>query len=802
VTAAPRVFVIAASLCLSTLPAPSWAATRLVPQQFATIASGLAAASSGDTVLVSCGTYLEQGLLLKSGVTIRSTSENPACVTINGNGLGRVFDAVDVDSTARLEGLTIQGGNATAGEFYANIGGGLRCVRSHPRVRNCTFTGNVAKFGGAVGCERSNPSLIDCTFLDNEANGSDWAAGGAFYCRFSGPIVMTNATFISNEVHASTTPADGGGIFSQESIIQATNCTFTGNSAQAGAGGFYSFDHDASVFIGCTFTANTANAGGAMYLETSYGRFIDCTFQDNTAANGGGVFMAMSSRPYFNDCDFLSNHATPFAGGGLDSFGSISEILNCTFIGNTAQTFGGGLRFEGASQATIDRAVVRGNTSVSQGGGIQLAGTTTATVTNSTIHGNAGLNAGGIALTGSATAAISRVLITGSTAGAAVSCAGSSSITLFECDNFGNAGGNWTGCIAGQQFLNNNLSADPLYCDAANGVLTLTLPDSPCLPENTVSGQLIGRYGEGCGCPANVTVRVPDDFPTIAAALAASQPGDVIGICSGNYNETISIKEGVHLVGARANLTRVYTSGSAASSLLNARGIQDSTLVSDLTLDAAGALPFTVLAESTTTGLHLERTKITGASSWGVVNGPDSQLHLGGGLAGANDIFANGGALLRLMKNENTSADSLDALLNFWGTTNYAVILAALQGPILSCPITDSTHTKILCAPLSALPAAAPSSSIVRLSTSPNPFRESVAVAFTLTHPVAEATLQVHDVRGRRIRTLHLGAREPGTSRVVWDGLEERGTPTAPGIYFVRLLGCGPPQGARIVRVR
>lgn len=762
----------------------------------------MAAAVSGDSVLVSCGTYLEHDLSLKSGVTIRSVSGNPACVTVDAAGLGRVFGAVDIDSTARLEGLTIKGGNATQGEFNVNIGGGLRCIRSHPRVRNCIFTGNAAKLGGAVGCDRSSPSLIDCTFQDNEANGSDWAAGGALYCRFSGPIVITNGTFVSNEVHANVTPADGGAIFSQESTIQATDCTFSGNTAQAGAGGFYSFDHDTSVFMHCTFTGNVANAGGALYLETSYARFLDCVFQDNAAANGGGVFMASYSRPYFNRCDFLSNEATPFAGGGLDSFLSISEILDCTFIGNSAQTFGGALRFDGASQATIDRALIRGNTSTSQGGGIHLAGTSSATITSSTIHGNAGSSAGGITLAGSATVALARVLITGSTSGAAVSCSGSSSATLFECNNFGNAGGNWTGCIAGQLALNNNLSADPLYCDPANGVLTLTLPDSPCLPDNTASGEIIGLFGEGCGCPANTTVRVPDDFPTIAAAMAAAQPGDVIGICSGNYNETISVKEGVHLVGVRANLARIFTTGSAASALLNARDINDSTLVSDLTLDAAGILPITVLAESTTTGLHLQRTKITGAASWGVVNGPDSQLHLGGGLAGANDIFANGGAILRLMKNENTSADSLDALLNFWGTTDYSVILAALQGPILSCPITDSTHTKVLCAPLSALGSPPPSSSVVRLSTSPNPFRESVAVSFTLPQAVAEATLQVHDVRGRRIRTLRLGAQDPGIHRIVWDGLEERGTPTAPGIYFVRLLGCGSPQGARIVRVR
>src|SRR4029434_4095870 len=104
-------------------------------------------------------------------------------------------------------------------------------------------------------------------------------------------------------------------------------------------------------------------------------------------------------------------------------------------------------------------------------------------------------------------------------------------------------------------------SSDLWYADHATGVLTLTLPDSPCLPDNTASGEIIGLFGEGCGCPANTTVRVPDDLPTIAAAMSAAQPGDVIGICSGNYNETISVKEGVHLVGVRANLARIFTTG-------------------------------------------------------------------------------------------------------------------------------------------------------------------------------------------------------------------------------------------------
>jgi hypothetical protein len=297
-------------------------------------------------------------------------------------------------------------------------------------------------------------------------------------------------------------------------------------------------------------------------------------------------------------------------------------------------------------------------------------------------------------------------------------------------------------------------------------------------------------------------VFVPEDYPTIAAALAAAQPGDVIGICSGDYDETVQIREGIHLAGARADLTRIFSSGSSQAALLTARNVGDSTAVADLTIDAAGILLHGVRAESTTTGLHLQRTRITGAVSWGIVNGPDSRIRLGGGRSLANDIFENGGTTLRLLKNENVSADSLDALLNYWGTTNYAVILDALEGPIRSCPITDSTHAKSLCAPLSALSAGVFPSPAIELAAAPNPFRQSTTLSFALTRAFPRVLLKIHDVRGRRLRTIPRGALEAGPHHVVWDGLEEGGTPAAPGIYFVRLEGAGPARGARIVRLR
>jgi hypothetical protein len=75
-------------------------------------------------------------------------------------------------------------------------------------------------------------------------------------------------------------------------------------------------------------------------------------------------------------------------------------------------------------------------------------------------------------------------------------------------DLFGNAGGDWTGPIAGLLGTDGNISADPLFCDA--GLEDFSLDSlSPCL--NWSGCEQIGAFGHGCGVGA-----APD--------LAAVQP--------------------------------------------------------------------------------------------------------------------------------------------------------------------------------------------------------------------------------------------------------------------------------------
>jgi hypothetical protein len=84
---------------------------------------------------------------------------------------------------------------------------------------------------------------------------------------------------------------------------------------------------------------------------------------------------------------------------------------------------------------------------------------------------------------------------------------------------YGNAGGDWVGCIADQYGVNGNFSADPLFCDPTHDDFTLAAT-SPCAPENS-PGEcgLIGAWPVGCETPMGAY--------EIAATFAAPRLGRV-----------------------------------------------------------------------------------------------------------------------------------------------------------------------------------------------------------------------------------------------------------------------------------
>jgi hypothetical protein len=67
----------------------------------------------------------------------------------------------------------------------------------------------------------------------------------------------------------------------------------------------------------------------------------------------------------------------------------------------------------------------------------------------------------------------------------------------------------------------------------------------------------------------------------------------------------------------------------------------------------------------------------------------------------------------------------------------------------------------------------------------PNPFNPSTEIQFGVAEQ-SQVQLAIYDAGGHLVRILASGVLEPGTHRVVWDGRDSTGHPSATGVYFAR----------------
>jgi predicted outer membrane repeat protein len=566
---------------------------------FTTIAAGLAAAQAGDTVSVCPGTYIENNLQMKSGVTLRSQTGDPNSVTIDGQGQGPIIYCDGVDSTASIEGLTLtngvsnisggiflqgsspsitncifsnngndggEGGGAMYIHFYSSPtitacvfmqnwaisavpdyypdGGAVWCdFYCDPTFADCSFSGNsAADDGGAIACDRyCQPVLTACTFTENIAalnpDGGGSSGGGAIYCDadhyaqnpppgMSPTITLMDCTFTSN--WTSDASASAGAVWCYH-YTQATltNCVFTGNHTQWGGGGLLCSDNSPASLTHCIFSENQSGSfgGGVQCGGASPANLTACVFDHNTSGDDGGGLAAFSEVT-LEACSFDHNQTTNGHGGGMTVMGVGCALTGCVFSDNLANVAGGGLSvFAGPAQ--LDYCTFFGNSTQSPssvGGGAYFGNFSAPMLTNCTFCANAAPFGGGIGIGYSdhpSNAMIDNTIIAFSTQGEAVycepTCPGCSAI-LTCCCVFGNAGGDYVGCIAGQNGIRGNISANPLFCEPDYDDYTLRA-DSPCAPEFNPACGLIGAWNVDCtyvpgdlNCDGNVNGYDIDPF--------------------------------------------------------------------------------------------------------------------------------------------------------------------------------------------------------------------------------------------------------------------------------------------------
>jgi predicted outer membrane repeat protein len=521
--------------------------------------------------------------------------------------------------------------NCALGQNTAPFGGGLHFGGSacSATLTGCTFTANSSvSYGAGLWAHGSALTMKRCTWSENTAK-----RGAGLYCVEGASAALDSCSFTMNTAGES----GGGAFFDNPLSVSVTHTDFTGNRAvtvanQNRGGGLYCNGTDAFLMADCTFTNNTVvgtgndgGGGGAFYRSGPPVDVVRCTFSGNSAGYGGGAVMYDAR---LQDCEFTDNTAVR-QGGGLSATLQ-SALIRCTFTRNHA-TWGGGASAQGEDSLVVQECTFGDNTATSTGGAFYRTGVW-ADITSSLFHGNSA-GAGGaiyaaIALgpgetrisdctmydnsagQGSALfidgpnppdpplgvttitqctiannhagpsmlfqcpAILSRSIIAFGDNGEAVSCIGNGLAALSCTDVFGNAGGDWTGCIADQLGINGNFSLDPRFCNVGGRDYTLA-QTSPCTAANAPAGcGLIGAHPVGCATP----IGIPDAGAPAVTPVLRVTPNPVRGSGTIEWSGV-----GSAAVRTGANELRLYDAGG--------RLVAQHTT----SADAAGRVPWSAL---------------------------------------------------------------------------------------------------------------------------------------------------------------------------------------------------------------
>ncbi len=222
----------------------------------------------------------------------------------------------------------------------------------------------------------------------------------------------------------------------------------------------------------------------------------DCVFR----LNENGIHGCGDGPLILRDCLFEDNHAT-WAGGAISSCGAVLDVADCVFRNNTAGVMGGAIFSDTPfGPRSFSNCLFVGN-DAPKGAAVQVEFGGPVDFSRCTFHANGRSGAAVLNVEmASSTLNLSRCIVTGSP-GSAFSCTDGGVLNISCTDAWNNAEGDWTDCAAGQLGVDGNFSADPLYCDLANGDFAFDA-DSPCAPGGNACGVTIGAYGVGCGLTA------------------------------------------------------------------------------------------------------------------------------------------------------------------------------------------------------------------------------------------------------------------------------------------------------------
>jgi len=280
--------VVMISACLLSATSSQAATTIHVPADQPTIQAGINAASNGDTVLVSPGTYYEQINFGGKAIVVRSQSGNKVTI-IDGTGLvGPVVTFGSGETTSSvLQGFTIQNGSLNSSTFE---GGGIAVIVASPSIIGNVIRNNVgASGGGGINVYQGSPLVKGNTITGNTVAFTGGTEGGGIDV-----LSASSAQIVDNIIQNNFGVGFGGGIgLNGAGNVVVLNNTIVNNAAESEGGGIWIVNEADEIIVQNLITRNSAPEGAGIYSlipqSTTGYRLVNNTIAGNGASNAAVV---------------------------------------------------------------------------------------------------------------------------------------------------------------------------------------------------------------------------------------------------------------------------------------------------------------------------------------------------------------------------------------------------------------------------------------------------------------------------------------------------------------------------------
>src|SRR6185437_164194 len=651
-------------------------ATINVPADQPTIQAAINAAVNGDTVMVAPGTYFENLNFNGKAITVTS-SDGPSVTIVDGGGLGPVATFnTNEGANSVLSGFTLQNGvPSQVFPVTGTSGGGILILNASPTItgnvitgnhaicgigieiqggsaviRGNTITNNTQAFGdggcggGGVEVSTGSPQIIGNTITNNSLNGggfgggisvfsasptirdnyiaanSVWNSGGGINLEGSGaPVVVDNIVFNNTTLGG----CSGAGMYVQgPSSLAAVviNNTIVGNNAFDGSSGLYS-DTLGPILISNNIVVAAPGQNGIVCSPFG-STFPTFTHNDVTLTGTDGQTWSANCASFASingnisaDPQFVNASANDFhllAGSPAIDAGdnTVPDLPQQDYDGNARVAIGNATN----SIPTVDMGVYE----------FVLAGTPAATLSPTSlsfadqgVNTNSAVRTVTLTNTGADPLTISGISVSGdfnqSNACPATLTTGSS-------------------CAIQVTF-------QPTLLGARTGTLTVSSSSVPAAPAVPLSGT-----GVQPGTP--VTINVPDNEPTIQAAINAANNGDTVLVSPGTYFEnlnfngkaiTVTSSGGPSMTtvdGGGLGPVAIFETNEGPGAVLNGFTLQDGAPMSSFPgTGTSGAGIFIYYSSPTITGNVIARN--------GAIEGIGIELDGGSAVIRGNTITAN-----------------------------------------------------------------------------------------------------------------------------------------------------------------